>query len=244
MKLSFFTIVIPTLNEEKFLPQILKDLALQTQTDFTVVVADGGSKDRTVEITRTFPAPYPLSVIVPKTNVSASRNAGAKKAQGKYLVFFDADVRIAPRFLEDLQQKIQTFGVDYATTRSLPDTVNPIDHVVTYLIDLLMIGLNKLGKPFMGGQCLIVKTEVFRRLHGFAENVIHAEDHELVQRAKRQGFRGEVFYSPVHTVSFRRFEREGRLRVAAKWLLSFLHILFKGPITKSIFTYKMGGKVD
>ena len=47
MKLS---IVIPTLNEEEFLPTLLSCLKHQTFKDFEVIVADAGSKDNTVEI--------------------------------------------------------------------------------------------------------------------------------------------------------------------------------------------------
>ena len=44
----FFSIIIPTLNEEKYLPLLLSDLEHQLFTDFEVIVVDGKSADKTV----------------------------------------------------------------------------------------------------------------------------------------------------------------------------------------------------
>lgn len=42
--MSKFSIVIPALNEEKYLPNLLTSLTKQTRTDYEVVVVDGSSK--------------------------------------------------------------------------------------------------------------------------------------------------------------------------------------------------------
>jgi len=46
----FFSIVIPTLNEEKYLPNLLNDLTKQKEKDFEIIVVDGKSEDRTIDI--------------------------------------------------------------------------------------------------------------------------------------------------------------------------------------------------
>ena len=50
----FFSVVIPTLNEERYLPKLLGNLAGQIDRDFEVIVIDGHSKDRTIERARGF----------------------------------------------------------------------------------------------------------------------------------------------------------------------------------------------
>ena len=50
MKSPYFTIVIPTLNEEELLPLLLDDLSHQTYKNFEIYVVDGKSSDRTVEV--------------------------------------------------------------------------------------------------------------------------------------------------------------------------------------------------
>ena len=76
----FFSIVIPSLNEEKYLPKLLEDLAAQTYSDFEVIVVDGNSKDETVKRSLEFKKSLlSLEVISSKErNVSHQRNLGAK----------------------------------------------------------------------------------------------------------------------------------------------------------------------
>ena len=45
-----YSVIIPTLNEEKFLPNLLESLIVQTDKHFEVIVVDGSSKDKTVAI--------------------------------------------------------------------------------------------------------------------------------------------------------------------------------------------------
>ncbi|MDH5792329.1 MAG: glycosyltransferase, partial [Candidatus Bathyarchaeota archaeon] len=47
---KFLSVIIPTLNEEDNLGQCVKSLAMQTMQDFEVIVADGGSTDRTIDM--------------------------------------------------------------------------------------------------------------------------------------------------------------------------------------------------
>jgi len=244
MKDVFFSIIIPTLNEEKILPRLLKDIDEQQFTDFEVFITDGGSSDRTQNIVKTHKSVYSLKFLKANLNVGGSRNFGAKRASGDYLVFLDADTQISPDFLTKLKSQLEITRADFATTYGQPDTGNIFDLIVAWVTNLLMRLLIKFGKPFMGGQCLIMRRSVFHNLGGFDESVVHAEDHELVQRAQRRGFRGRFFKSPRHLISFRRFEREGRFKIFLMWTVSSLYVFFRGPIRKPLFEYKMGGKVE
>ncbi len=68
--MSKLSIVIPALNEEKFLPNLLTSLTKQTRMDFEVVVVDGSSKDNTVALARSF------GPKLPKLQVCVSERAG------------------------------------------------------------------------------------------------------------------------------------------------------------------------
>ena len=50
----FFSIIIPSLNEEKYLPLLLEDLSQQTFKSFEVIIIDGKSEDKTIELAKTF----------------------------------------------------------------------------------------------------------------------------------------------------------------------------------------------
>ena len=81
------SIVIPTFNEEKFLPHLLKSLKEQTFKDFEIIVADNNSTDATRSVA------INVGAKVVKGGLPArGRNNGAKVARGEWLLFLDADV--------------------------------------------------------------------------------------------------------------------------------------------------------
>ena len=94
MRDPIFSIVIPTLNEEENLGSCIKSLTEQSWPQYEVVIADGGSTDRTLEIAEI----NGFKVLsVEKTrphDVSTAKNLGAKYAIGDILVFLDADMSI------------------------------------------------------------------------------------------------------------------------------------------------------
>ena len=90
------TLIVPALNEEKYIGELLASAAAQTEPFAEIVVADSGD-DATGDIARKAGAKV---VRCQRGNVSASRNAGAQAARGDVLVFADADKHLAPEFLE------------------------------------------------------------------------------------------------------------------------------------------------
>ena len=88
--MSKFSIVIPALNEEKYLPNLLTSLTKQPRTDYEVVVVDGSSKDNTAALARSFGGSLPkLQVCVsPKARLPLQREGGAAQIAEavKYLV--------------------------------------------------------------------------------------------------------------------------------------------------------------
>ena len=97
----FFSIIIPTLNEEKFVGKLLLDLTKQKYKNFEVIVVDAYSEDKTLAEVQRFDSALTISKIIKIAgrNVSKQRNKGAQSAKAPYLVFIDADARIRSSFL-------------------------------------------------------------------------------------------------------------------------------------------------
>jgi len=239
----FFSVIIPTLNEEKYLPRLLGDLTKQAEPDFEVIVVDGGSTDATLRKLRYFKHSLPLLLqMSKKANVSLQRNLGALPARGKYLVFLDADVRIPADFLLRLKAQLLRIGTDYATTRYRADQETFLDQGLTIIGSWGMQFSVLVAKPFFSGQCIIIKSNIFKKLHGFDKSITHAEDCDLVQRAAKAGFIGRMFFETFHTISLRRMRRDGRIVTIGKLMYASIYQLVKGPIREPIFAYEMGGQ--
>jgi GT2 family glycosyltransferase len=172
------------------------------------------------------------------------RNIAAQQAHGTYLVFCDADIILPPNYLFAMHKILIQQHVDFVGTRATSDTKFMVDKFLCLLVFALQRIFIFFNTPFFSGQNLLMRKKVFESLKGFDSTVVNAEDHELVRRAVKKGYTGKIVYNPFHHMSFRRIQREGRLTVTWKYLVSGLHILFKGPIRKPLFEYKMGGKVE
>lgn len=105
MKIS---IIIPTYNEEKVLPQCIESLGFQTFTDFEIIVVDDGSTDRTLEVLSELKIKNLKLKIEHAAHLGAgaARNLGAGNAKGEILVFVDADMTFDESFLEKLVEPI------------------------------------------------------------------------------------------------------------------------------------------
>lgn len=241
MNHPFFSIIIPTLNEQECIARLLRDLQEQKERSFEVIIVDGGSHDNTLKEVHKFDSMLEMQTIVSSSNVSLQRNTGAEKACGEYLVFLDADVQIPPMFLSKLKDELENKKFLLATTYVKADSKNIYDKTIAQVFNYVIEVSKKIEKPFIPGFNLIIHHSIFRLIGGFREDVVHAEDYEICQRLEEAGCKLTILKKPVLTFSLRRFRAEGRLKVLRKNAMATLHLFTKGPITKEMFSYPMGG---
>lgn len=239
----FFSIIIPTLNEEVNLPILLNSIAKQTNKDFEVIICDSGSKDKTKINSQSFNKQLPFIQFVDGKfkNVSMARNHGASLAKGKFLIFFDSDVEIAYDFIEKIKEHINNNHLDMLTVWNRDKSNSIVGKLILGLLNWNMMLFQKI-KPSANGPCMIMKQEVFNRIKGFDETIVFGEDFDLIQRAHKQKAKFAVFSTPILYVSTRRFEKEGLFYSLFKSIKAILYQLFIGPIRKPIFDYEMGGQ--
>ncbi|MBU0614525.1 MAG: glycosyltransferase family 2 protein, partial [Nanoarchaeota archaeon] len=106
------SIIIPTLNEERYVGKLLECLCRQTYKNFEVIVVDGHSDDKTKAVVRKFNDRLSLKLInSDNRNVAYQRNLGASKAKYERLLFLDADVVMDNRFIENSLEQLKTEAV-------------------------------------------------------------------------------------------------------------------------------------
>lgn len=242
MKKPFFSVVIPTLDEERYIGRLLTKLTKQTIKNFEVIVVDGKSHDATRTIVSRFSKRLPLTLLTTQVrNVSVQRNKGARKARGKYLIFFDADVQFMPTYLQQLQSYLDIHKSVYLTTYIKADSNNLYDQAIASFANLGTELSRVIEKPFTPGFNFIIKRSDFLKMGGFHRNVVHGEDYDLSIRLNESGYKLALIKKPKLTFSLRRFREEGRLTVIRKLAKSSYHQLTKGSITDELFDYPMGG---
>ena len=108
MKQPFVSVVIPTLNEEKYLPLCLRSLTAQLFKNFEVIISDGSSTDKTRQIAKKYGARVLKN---PLRTIGFSRQAGLAAAKGTIVAFTDADTHVPVDWLSRIVETLSQPGV-------------------------------------------------------------------------------------------------------------------------------------
>ncbi|HVM90674.1 MAG TPA: glycosyltransferase [Verrucomicrobiae bacterium] len=234
MKLS---VIIPAKNEEAALPKTLEALKAQSRQADEIIVADAFSTDRTRDIAASFGA-----TVIDGGMPGPGRNMGARVASGDVFLFLDADTVLpAPDFLAEALGEIEKNALDMAAVRLQPDNDSLVDHALHDFYNSYLHLVARV-RPHGAGSCLFVRAEPFRAANGFDEEIVLAEDHDLIQRLHRRGFKYGILDCEPVTTSDRRFQKDGRLNIAVRYAYSEFQILRGRRLTKIPFSYEMGGE--
>lgn len=243
MKQPFFSIIIPTLNEEHFVPNLLQDLEKQKEKNFEIIVVDSSSHDKTKEVALQF-RNLPLRFFEnDRKNVSIQRNFGARHAHGLYLVFLDADTRINTVFTRKLEKSIVKKKGLFFIPKFQTDDLETESEVVVDIINFFFEISQNFNRPFALGAGLIFERNYFMTINGFDEKLSFGEDYDIAIRSYNWGVRTKFLRDVFITYSLRRIRREGKLRSYYKFFLSTAQYLIRGKTERKIFKYEMGGQL-
>ena len=224
------SIVIPTLNEENYLPRLLNCIKKQNFKDYEIIVADAGSKDRTIEVAKNYGCKVVFGGLPAK-----GKNQGAKFAQGDLLLFLDADILLPENSLEKLLKEFENKNLKVAGCLLQSQSENKIVRFFYHFIYNWPILFLEQVLPHASG-FILIKKDLHQKIRGFDERMKLAEDHCYVREASKLGKFG-ILRSITALISPRRFEQDGWLKTSLKFLLCELHITFLGPVKTDIFIY-------
>lgn len=243
--MSNISIVIPALNEENFLPHLLTSLAKQTKRDFEVIVVDGSSTDKTVEVACSFGNSLPkLEVIVSqKANLPLQRNIGARASSGEWLVFIDADSIVLPYFIERIECFIEEESPMLFTCWFRPDSEISGDALFTLMANLFVEGSTIFHRSIAPGPLAVIRHNVFDLVGGYNERLTFGEDYDITQRILARGIALQILRETLYVLSLRRVRKQGRLRFMWLYAKASLLVLLTKRNLDNVPSYIMGGHI-
>ncbi|MBN1502591.1 glycosyltransferase [Candidatus Woesearchaeota archaeon] len=228
------SIVIPTFNEERYLPLLLESIKKQSFKNYEIIVSDRYSKDKTREIARN----YGCSVILRTGSPNKGRDAGARKA--KYdILFLEADDILPENFLQEFFLCIKKQNLDLATCFVRPCS-NKFSIRLFYLLKNLGVFLFQKHYTHVHGQCFFSKKEIFYCVNGFRLNITHGGENDYALRAKKYG-RFRVIHNLYICTSPRRIEKIGFVSRLWKAIYPEIVRFFNRDINKELVEYEHGG---
>jgi glycosyltransferase involved in cell wall biosynthesis len=240
--MSEISIIIPTLNEEAYLPILLVSIVEQDYDGkFEVIIVDGGSTDNTLQVAKKFQSKLPnLFVYSYKKGTSRQRNHGAKKALYDNLVFLDADMKLNKGTLRKLSTHFDVKDNFTATPILFPYNPKWVDYLLG-IAGYAVFLLNRYRHPITSGMCIITTKSVHSKIDGFNESVSMGEDIDYGLRAHKSGATHYIFFDIIVRGSPRRLNKMGRLKVARTWSNWYNYNIKNGPILDgSNYDYEFG----
>jgi len=215
---SMISFVVPAYNEEHELSDTLaaiRDAASEAAQPYEIIVVDDASTDGTPTIASNAGAKV---IPINRRQIAASRNAGARAAQGEYLFFIDADTRINRVHVNKGVAALEA-GYTGGSARVAMDGFVPIwGRLLLRGSSSVYFGLN-LG----AGAFLFTTRRNFDVIGGFDEQYLAGEEvYFSIALKKLGGFK--VLREPVITSA-----RKLRMYPAKDFLRKFFGVILRGP---------------
>ncbi len=226
-----FSIIIPVYNRPQEVDELLESLCAQTLKDFEVVIVEDGSTEKCDTVCEKYKDRLALSYhFKPNSGPGPSRNYGAERSQGEYLIILDSDVIVPENYLETVQQELDREPCDaFGGPDRAHASFTPIQKAINYSMTSFFTtggirgGKKKMDKFYPRSFNLGIRKNVYEALGGFAP-MRYGEDIDLSTRIFNGGYScrlfPEAFVYHKRRVKFSSFFRQvkhsGEARIVLK----------------------------
>ncbi|MDD2327744.1 MAG: glycosyltransferase [bacterium] len=192
----YYSIVIPLYNRPDELDELLSSLCEQTDKRFEVIVAEDGSRQKGDRVVAKYRDRLPITYFEkPNSGPGLTRNAGAARATGNYLVFFDSDCIIPPHYIATITTFLENHPVDaYGGPDAALPTFTPVQKAINHAMTSFFTtggirgGKRSMEKFHPRSFNLGVSKTAFDKLGGYGA-MRFGEDIDFSLRLMKAGYR-------------------------------------------------------
>lgn len=212
------SVIIPVYNREKFLERCVKSVTASSLQNIEIILIDDGSADKSGALCDKLAKEDDRIFVIHQQNVgvSAARNRGLEKAQGKYFAFVDSDDYIEPDMYEKMIAAIEeqdadmvccgiskeyeaedgTVRVEKLSHKHINAYVNAVEAMSLLLSVSVSKSISTMPANKIGRRCIQVENHIF-----FDENLYECEDGvfwcDYITFIRRTALLNDIFYHYV-----------------------------------------------
>ncbi len=195
-----YSLIIPVYNRPDEVDELLESLTSQTYRDFEVIVIEDGSSLTCADIVSKYRGQLDVYYYYKENSgPGQSRNYGAVRSNGEYLIILDSDVILPDGYLEAIEEELQrepadAFGGPDRAHRSFTDMQKAINYSMTSFFTTGGIrgGKKKMDKFYPRSFNMGIRRDIYRTLNGFS-NMRFGEDIDFSIRIFNGGYRCRLF---------------------------------------------------
>jgi len=195
-----YSIIIPVFNRPDEVEELLQSLTRQTMKDFEVVIVEDGSDRDCKAVVERYNGQLNVSYYMkPNSGPGQSRNYGAERARGDYLIVLDSDVVLPEGYMQAIdyelrRQPADAFGGPDASHPSFTNIQKAISYSMTSFFTTGGIrgGRKKLDKFYPRSFNMGIRSDVYRQLGGFSK-MRFGEDIDFSYRIVEAGHQTRLF---------------------------------------------------
>ena len=195
-----YSLIIPVYNRPEEVDELLDSLTRQTFRDFEVIVVEDGSQERCEAVAGKYADRLDIKYLEkPNSGPGQSRNYGAERSQGEYLIVLDSDVVLPEGYLEAVERELkenpcEAFGGPDRAHESFTPVQKAINYSMTSFFTTGGIrgGKKKLDKFYPRSFNMGIRRDLYEQLGGFS-NMRFGEDIDFSIRIFKSGARCRLF---------------------------------------------------
>jgi glycosyltransferase involved in cell wall biosynthesis/ADP-heptose:LPS heptosyltransferase/predicted O-methyltransferase YrrM len=181
-------------NAQDYIAEAIESVLIQNYRNFELIIVDDGSTDRTADIVRGFKDEHIKHFLKKHGGLASARNIQLKKSNGSFIIILDSDDIMTPDFLAkhllEFQQHPEADLV-YCDDLLIDENNKPIrviNRPEYQDVSMLIPELFRCGFPVVPFRTCIRKS-VFDKIGHYDEQLLVAEDYDMLRRFVRQGFK-------------------------------------------------------
>ena len=195
-----YSLIVPVYNRPDEVDELLASLTMQTNTDFEVIIVEDGSTRTCKDVCEKYADRLDLHYFMKKNSgPGQSRNYGAERSKGEYLIVLDSDVVLPDGYLQAVDNELRSepadaFGGPDRAHPSFTDTQKAISYSMTSFFTTGGIrgGKKKLDKFYPRSYNMGIRRDVYLRLGGFSK-MRFGEDIDFSIRIFKAGLSCRLF---------------------------------------------------